>query len=66
MSEHLVQFQSLTQQLDTLVKAIHECRDPKERKELLRRMRLMLDEVDSIAFSPLKLDKSGTARSPIK
>jgi hypothetical protein len=54
-------FQRLAQQFDTLIGNINDAQDPKERKRLLRRMKIVIDEIDALVSSSLKPD---TASSP--
>jgi hypothetical protein len=50
-------FQSLTSQLDVLVPEIHKCKDAKERAQLLRRMKVLIDQIDALNLSSLKRDE---------
>jgi hypothetical protein len=56
-------FQWLAQQFDRLVETIHECEDPKKRQHLLRRMKVLVDEIDVAVSSSLKKDKQDTTSS---
>jgi hypothetical protein len=57
-------FRWLTHQFDALVEHPHESRSVEERKKVLKRMKILLDENDELIFSSLKRDKQDTASSP--
>jgi hypothetical protein len=40
------QFEALRRQSEAIVRDLRQCPDPKHRRELLRRMRLVINEVD--------------------
>ncbi|SRR5712692_2932287 len=42
------QFEALRQQFDGVTRNLKQCTHPKERRELLRRMRLVIKEVDQL------------------
>ncbi len=42
------QFEALRQQLDAVTRNLKQCTHPKERRELLRRMKLVIKEVDQL------------------
>ena len=42
------QFEALRQQFDAVARNLKQCTQPKERRELLRRMRLVINEVDQL------------------
>jgi hypothetical protein len=42
------QFETLRKQVEAMSRDFRQCRDPIERRDLLRRMRLALDEVDQL------------------
>ena len=42
------QFETLRKQCQAVLRHLRQCPDPKERRDLLRRMRLALDEVDQL------------------
>ena len=56
-------FQWLSQKFDGLVEKLNDTDDPEERKETLRRMRVLLDELDVVVSSSVKKDKNDTASS---
>jgi hypothetical protein len=43
------QFQPLSQQFDTLVEKLNGTQDHQQRKQLLLRMKIVLDEIDALA-----------------
>ncbi len=44
------QFEALRQQFEAVMRDLKQCKDPKERMELLRRMKLALDRLDQFIF----------------
>jgi hypothetical protein len=44
------QFEALRQQFEAVSRDLRLCPDPQERRELLRRMRLVISEVDQLIF----------------
>jgi hypothetical protein len=47
-------FESLGQQFEELSRSVGECRDPERRRQLLRQMKVILDEITQLAIdSPL-------------
>ena len=42
------QFDTLRKQFEAVSRDLMQCPDPKERRELLRRMRLVINEVDQL------------------
>jgi hypothetical protein len=63
MPRPATRFQWLAQQFDMLVETINECEDPKKRKPLLRRMKVLIDEIDVVVSASLKRDTQDTASS---
>jgi hypothetical protein len=57
MSSPTEKFQSLSQQLDALVSALHKSNSVNERARLLRRMKILIDEIDALNLPSLKRDK---------
>jgi hypothetical protein len=57
MSSPTERFQSLSQQLDALVSALHKSNSVNERVRLLRRMKILIDEIDALNLPSLKRDK---------
>jgi ABC-type phosphate transport system auxiliary subunit len=57
MSSPTERFQSLSQQLDALVSALHKSNNVNERARLLRRMKILIDEIDALNSPSLKRDK---------
>jgi hypothetical protein len=49
-------FQWLAHEFDTLVKKTNECSNMEERRTLLRRMRILIEEIDALISSTLKRD----------
>ena len=54
----------LAHQFDTLVEGLNNSPDMEDRKQLLQRMLVLIDEIDGLIFSDLKRDKQDTASSP--
>ena len=42
------QFEALRQQFDPVARKLKQCKHPTERRELLRRMRLVINEADQL------------------
>jgi hypothetical protein len=42
------QFEALEQQFEAVAQVLRKCTDPKERRELLRRMKLVINKVDQL------------------
>jgi hypothetical protein len=57
-------FQWLAQQFDALVERLSECKSLEERKQLLRRMMILIHEIDALILSALTRDKQGTTAPP--
>ena len=57
-------FQWLAQQFDAIVERLNESTSLEERKQLLRRMKFLLDKIDGVVFSALERDKRDTPSSP--
>ena len=53
-------FQWLAQQFDELVESLNVSPSLKERKQLLRRMKILIDEIDALILSALKRDNTGS------
>jgi hypothetical protein len=64
MSKHSERFHWLAQQFDAIVKRLNESTNLEERKQLLRRMKFLLDKIDGVVFSALERDKQDTPSSP--
>jgi hypothetical protein len=45
------QFEALMQQFDAVARNLRQCAHPKERRELLRRMRIVISEVDKLILN---------------
>jgi hypothetical protein len=56
--------QFLSQQFDALVEGLNNSSDMEERKQLLQRMMIVIDEIDGLIFSDLKSDTHADASSP--
>ena len=56
-------FYWLTEQLETLVAILHNSADPKERSHLLRRMKVVLNEIDALNLFSLRREKLDLTRS---
>ena len=57
-------FQWLTQQWDALVERLHVAHDLEERRMLLRRMKVLITEIDMLIASTLKRDAQDITVSP--
>jgi hypothetical protein len=56
------QFEAFKQQLDAVTRNLKLCTRPKERRELLRRMRLVINEVDQLILKePSHADSKGAS-----
>jgi hypothetical protein len=55
--------QFLTHQFDTLVEGLNSSPDMEERKQLLERMMIVIDEIDGLIFCDLKPDTHADASS---
>jgi hypothetical protein len=53
MSDILQRFEAVTKRFDTLVDQIRTCKNSERRIELLKRMRLLIDEIDELIFTSL-------------
>ena len=51
-------FRWLAHQFDALVENLDECSSMEERKRVLKRMEILIDEVDEIILSTLKRDRA--------
>ena len=50
-------FESLAAEFETLAERMRVCRDPELRLVLLRRMKVLLDEIDALVFTSLSWHK---------
>ena len=50
----------LTQEFDALIESLHVSHNPEERKLLLRRMRFLIVEIDTLISSHLKRDSQAS------
>jgi hypothetical protein len=57
-------FPWLAHEFDSLVESLNECESLQERRKLLRRMKVLINEIDALIFSTLKRDKQDTVGSP--
>jgi hypothetical protein len=60
------QFEALRQQFEAVARNLRQCTHPKERRELLRRMRLVINEADKLMLNePSHADskRNSTVRS---
>jgi hypothetical protein len=64
MPKHSQRFQSLSQQFEALVESLNDSPSLKERKQLLRRMKILIDEIDGLILSTLKRDGEDASSSP--
>ena len=51
-------FRWLAHQFDALVDNLDECTSMEERKRVLKRMKILIDEIDEIILSTLKRDRA--------
>ena len=63
MPKHSDRFQWLSQQFEALAERLHDSPTVKERKQLLRRMKILIDEIDALILSTMKLDGKDTSSS---
>ncbi len=63
MSSPSERFRRLAHQFEALLESLNESPSSKKRKQLLRRMKILIDEIDGLDLSTLELDKEGTASS---
>ena len=56
-------FHRLTVQFKTLLESLKGVPNLKKRKQLLRRMKILIDEIDGLISSDLKQDKQDTINS---
>jgi hypothetical protein len=61
MPKHSDRFQWLSQQFEALAESLHDSPSVKERKQLLRRMKILIDEIDALILSTLKQDREETS-----
>jgi hypothetical protein len=60
------QFEALRQQFDAVARNLRQCTHPKERRELLRRMRLVINEADKLILNePSHADSKAKQHSPV-
>ena len=64
MSSSPDRFQWLTQELDALAESLHISHSLDERRLLLRRMKVLIVEIDMLISSNLKRDTQDTTSSP--
>ena len=57
-------FEWLTQELDALVESLHVSQSLEERRLLLRRMKVLIVEIDMLILSDLKRDGQDKSCSP--
>jgi hypothetical protein len=57
-------FQWLAHEFDGLAKKMPVCANRKERRSLLRRMKILIDEIDALIFSTLKRDDQDSTVTP--
>ena len=63
MPRHSQGFHSLAHEFDELVQRLNESPNLKERTQSLRRMKILIDEIDGLIFSTLKRDKQDVTSS---
>jgi hypothetical protein len=63
MSNIVERFQWLAQQFDALVQKLGESPSQVERKQLLQRMKILIDEIDGQIFTALKRESQNTSKS---
>jgi hypothetical protein len=57
-------FQWLAHEFDALVKKTNDCPNTEERRALLRRMKILIDEIDALIFSTIKRDDQDSTVTP--
>jgi len=57
-------FQWMAHEFDALVKKANECPNTEERRSLLRRMKILIDEIDALILSTLKRDDQNSTLTP--
>ena len=58
------QFETLRKQVEAMARDFRQCRDPIERRDLLRRMRVAIDEVDQLILKePSDVDSKRDSRA---
>ena len=58
------EFQLFAHEFDSLVEKLHESSSLEERRKLLRRMKVLIVEIDMLILSSLKRDGQGTPNPP--
>jgi hypothetical protein len=53
----------LAHQFDALVENLNECQSLKKRKQLLQRMKVLIDEIDELVLSTVRGDEQDTSVS---
>jgi hypothetical protein len=54
----------LAHEFDALVENLNECQSLKKRKQLLQRMKILIDEIDVLVLSTVRGDEQDTIVSP--
>ena len=58
-------FQRLAHQFEALLESLNESPSSKKRNQLLRRMKILIDEIDGLDLSTLELDEeTASSRQP--
>ena len=60
MTKPLERFRWLANQFDALVDNLDECSSMEERRRVLKRMKILIDEVNEIILSTLKRDPANS------
>jgi hypothetical protein len=53
-------FQWLAREFDALAESLEDCPNLEKRRQLLRRMRILIDEIDKLVIFTLKREKQET------
>lgn len=64
MPERSERFRWLAHQIGALLESLNECPSLEERKQLLRRMKILIDKIDGLILSTLKREGEDTSSSP--
>ena len=67
MSWDIQRFERLATQFEMIEHNLSACQEPKQRRNLLRRLKVLLDQIDDIAAQqqPLLLDSKLDSEAPI-
>lgn len=63
-SPYDAEFQLFAHEFDSLVERLHESQSLEERRKLLRRMKVLIVEINMLILSNLKIDSQGNPNLP--